>query len=295
VNARDDRSWLPRTPREKLIRIDTVLVEIIDGYAMARRKLLDLQPGHSGRPAGTGEPPGGSGGGGATVVERTLLGADPHADTPDDQISDATPRATELEALANLDRLVGRVGDRLADLLVRNDVAYDRVRPLVDAGVRRLVWCRWASRLLIAMSRPRVPGRDLDRLWIDVEQLATMVMVWGPGRPSMARRTDELAHDDSGRWCRSHLRIGVRSHRSDRYAQLELCRTCGDFQAEQGFMPTLEILDAIESGVHGSTIAKMIRDEHAARRPAKLAKKRSGKPVDWQGRNQRRKVTRPGT
>lgn len=132
-------------------------------------------------------------------------------------------------------------------------------------------------RLLIELD-PRVAQRPLDRLWFDVELLEHVCIAWGPPRLVELGRSAELAADATDSWCRSHLRVGARAPRSDRYPVDGLCRSCGDFLAEHGWLPTLEILDALQSGMHGSTIAKMIRDEQerraAAVRPSKKRRRR---------------------
>lgn len=257
--------WIPRTNSEKLILIDTVLAGVIPVFTSTRERIGDLLPGHSGRPAGNGEPPGGSGGGGATLVERTVLGHDLGPDDPDD-IAVRLPSSPERLALAELDRLAISVVDRVVML------APPGVPGPADVGaVRRLVWARWAVRQMA----PRVRGvtsRRIDALWTDVARLDELCTVWGEPR-TVAARDVELAVDDTEEWCRSHLRVGARERRSPRYTSDGLCRTCGDFVGEHGWLPTLDILDALVSGMHGSTIAKLIRDEQTRRRPVKRKRK----------------------
>ena len=265
--------WLPRTTGEKLIRIDTVLAGVVPVFSSTRERIADLLPGHSGRPAGTGEPPGGSGGGGATVVERTVLGADLRPEDPDDAPC-RLPSSPERAALDQIDRLAVRVVEK-AEALMRGAAPMRHLPGPADTGtVRRLVWARWAIRQL-EHSGCRLPDRHVDQLWHDVGLLADLCTTWGEPR-TISERDAELAVDDTEQWCRSHLRIGARERRSERYTSDGLCRWCGDFAAEQGWLPTLDIVDAHNVGAHGSTIAKMIRDHVKATTP-KVRKKRKGR------------------
>lgn len=261
--------WLPQTPRQKLVKIDTLLAGIIPRFTDTRERIVDVLPGHSGRPAGNGEPPGGSGGGGATVVERVVLGPDLANDDPGRDAR--TPVRAEQRALDQMDHLARMTVERVEALTRRVGC---KLGPVPDLGmVRRLVWARWAVRVVEQLNPARLPDRLLDSLWFDLEALDHICIAWGPPRSAPSAREVELAADPTENYCRSHLRIGAREHRSDRYPTDGLCRPCGDFLAEHGWLPTLEILDALQSGMHGSTIAKMIRDEHERRRKAKTTKK----------------------
>ena len=244
-------AWLPRTTREKLILIDTVLADIVPRYTATRTRITDTMPGHSGRPAGNGDPGGGTSSSTTTVVERTAL---------------ATP-SPERHALAELDRLTESIVVRVGGIV---GMAGLRLLPPAPGNVRRLVWARWAVRVL-EQTDPRIPNRHIDALWHDVDALDGICNQWGPPRRITQRRTD-LANDDTDTWCRSHLRIGSREPRSPHYTNDGLCNTCGRFLGEQGWLPTLDILDALTSGAHGSTIAKLIRAEHARLRPVKRRK-----------------------
>lgn len=265
--------WLPRTTREKLIRIDTILAGVVPRFSDTRERIADVLPGHSGRPAGNGEPPGGSGGGGATVVERTVLGADLDPADPDDAPC-RLPSSPEREALAELDRLAERVVLRVERIVARSGCRL--APPPADRyTVRRLVWARWAIRVVEQLGT-ELPARQVDPLFVDAARLDQLCTTWGPAR-RVAARDAELAVDDTERWCRSHLRVGDRVDRSDRYAADGLCRWCGDFAAEQGWLPTLDIVDAHTSGAHSSKIAKLIRDAEQTRVPRPKRRKRSRK------------------
>lgn len=256
--------WLPRTPLEVLIKVDAMLADVVPRFGGARERVAELLPGHSGRPAGNGEPGGGSGGGhGDTVVERLVL-------------SEANRRSPAAAALADLDRLVERIVGHAVDLAavaVAGGAPIPRLGPLDNGAVRPLVWVRWLIRGVAesgrrGLIRPRLRDTDVGSLYNDAARLAAAVDAWAEPRQADVRRTDELAADDTERWCRSCLRIGWRSERAARYQLLGLCRWCGDFHAEQGFLPSLELLDAHRSG-------KMITTAMvAASRPTSKSPKR---------------------
>ncbi len=236
--------WTPRTPLEQLIQIETMLAEIVPRFGRARARIVDTLPGHSGRPAGNGEPGGGRGASSSTVVERTQ--AEWHRSGRD---------------LDRLERLARDVVDVVLSL------APDGLERPVDNGpVRRLAWSRWAVRHVVELTRG---GRHVARarlidLHRDVEHLHRMVSIWADPRTPPESRSLELAADATETLCRSCLRAGARNERSERYSSDGLCRWCGDFQSEQGFLPTLEIIDAHESGQPGSSIARLIREARRA-------------------------------
>ncbi len=243
--------WIPRTTLEKLIQIDTLLSEVVPNFGKARERIVDTLPGHSGRPAGSGEPSGGrSGGHGATIVERTF--------------------ATWDRDVADLDQL-----DGLAEAVVARLASWfpSSAGPIDNGAVRRLAWARWCIQQ-ITRTGARFNGRQLMALHRDAEQLHRKVMIWAGPREATDVRSPSLAADMTNSLCRSCLRAGVRNLRSDRYTTDGLCRWCGDFRGEQGFLPTLVIIDAHQTGAPGSTIAKMIRDERKATTPAPSKRKR---------------------
>jgi hypothetical protein len=255
-------SWVPRNNLEKLIQVDTLLAGLIPRFGSARERIVDTLPGHSGKPAGNGDPGGGSGGGhGASVVERTSARWDSHA--------------ADLE---RLDRLAAAIVDRLMH-------EFPTVTGPIDNGaVRRLVWARWVVRALVQFG-PRRASQLKDgwllRLHGDVDQLYRIVEIWADPREAPAARSAELAVDDTEALCRSCLRVGARNDRSpiERQRAAGLCRWCGDFQEAQGFLPTLAIVDLHESGAAGSTIARAIKDERRTRgldrtKPAKKKRRR---------------------
>jgi hypothetical protein len=229
-----DTTWLPRTPQEALIKADAILADIVPRITDARTRIIDVLPGHSGRPAGNGEPGGGSGASTSTVVERTAL-----------------KRCQELVDLNRIDELVERIV---------NAAQHMHATPLVPteggSAARRLTWARWLIRRLAALSRP--PSGLVQRLDDDVTELDRLVDQWAA--PHLGgKRTHQLAADDTDTWCRSCLRAGHRNPRHTLYRGLGLCRWCGDFKVAQGVLPTLDIVDAHESG-SPMEVARLIRD-----------------------------------
>lgn len=249
--------WLPRTPHEAIIKAATLLAVTVPLVPVARARIVDVLPGHSGRPVGTGDvaagrgaptvTPGDDDAGPLTVVERNALAA-------------TDPAWRDLE---QLDRLIDTITAAAGALIAR---------PALLTGAPRDRLLARASQVLQRLAElpparyDRRAARTLYNATHDLHQLAT---TWAGTREG-APRSPTLAIDNSGTLCRSCLRAGHRKPRSPRFPREGLCETCGRFQGEQGFLPTLEILDAIASGVHGSTIAKMIREAKRARpKPAR--------------------------
>jgi hypothetical protein len=229
-----DTAWLPRTPQEALTKADTILAGIVPRIGDARARIIDVLPGHSGRPAGNGEPAGGSGASTSTVVERTAL-----------------KRCQELVDLNRIDELVQAILSR-AQLMHRTPFA----PPVAGSTARRLTWARWLIRRMV--NYPPPPKGMVQRLHDDVCELDRLVDQWAAPHVG-GKRTHQLAADDTGTWCRSCLRAGCRNPRDARYPTLGLCRWCGDFRAAQGVLPSLDMLDAHESG-SPLEVARLIRD-----------------------------------
>jgi hypothetical protein len=229
-----DTTWLPRTPQEALVKADTILAAIVPRIGDARGRIIDVLPGHSGRPAGNGEPGGGSGASTSTVVERVAL-----------------KRCQELVDLNRIDELVERIVNAAEHL---------HATPLMPteggSAARRLTWARWLIRRCSA--RQSVPSGLVQRLYDDVSELDRLVDQWAA--PHLGgKRTHQLAADDTGTWCRSHLRAGYREARHKDFPALGLCDWCGRFRGAQGVLPSLDILDAHESGDRFA-VARLIRD-----------------------------------
>jgi hypothetical protein len=243
--------WLPRTPTEALIKTDTILAATVPTISLARVRIIDLAPGHSGRPAGNGEPGGGSGASTSTVVERTLgiVGEDKksHGIT--------LKRPTELRDLDRIDALTIRTVD-LAEALAALTWT---ITPPPDGGshARQLTWARWLIRRVT--NGGLIDKRLIGHLYDDSNDLHHLVHQWATPAHTAGKRTLELAADPTEQWCRSCLRAGHRNQRDQRYARHGLCRWCGDFRAEQGQLPTLDIIDAHETG-SAIAVARLIRD-----------------------------------
>jgi hypothetical protein len=254
-------NWLPRTPTEALIKTDTIIADTIPTIGNARLRIIDMLPGHSGRPAGNGEPGGGSGASTSTVVERVLgIVGD------DDKSRGITLKcSSEMRDLNRLDALTIRTVD-LAEALAALTWT---ITPPPDGGshARRLTWARWLTR--------RVSSTDafkdkqlIGHLYDDANDLHQLVNRWADDPRLGGKRTLELAVDPTEQWCRSCLRAGHRNQRDERYARHGLCRWCGDFRAEQGSLPTLDIIDAHETG-SAIAVARLIRDSKPRRKRRK--------------------------
>lgn len=229
-----DGTWLPRTPHEALVKADAILADIVPRISGARERIIDVLPGHSGRPAGNGEPGGGSGAATSTVVERTALKGGP-----------------EMRDLTRIDELVQRIVDTAEHMHVTG------LTPVLGRSpARRLTWARWLIRRMAHYPAPN--RRHVQWLYDDCAELDQLVDQWAAPRAG-GKRTHQLAVDDTGTWCRSCLRAGYRNPRDERYPTFGLCRWCGDFKAAQGVLPTLDILDAHESGSR-LEVARLIRD-----------------------------------
>jgi hypothetical protein len=239
----------PSTPAEALQLVDDLFQFIVPNWSKAYRIVIELQPGLSGRPAGSGVPSGGRGAatddddpntlGPCTVVERAALAGSP-----------------ERQLLVDLEQLPARVEADVVRLVWSLQSADRVLRAPAHATVgQRLAWSNWAIRQMLAMHHARILARRMsphavDRLHADTDRLHQLVAgLVEPARlhADPDRRDLGLAVDQSGMWCRSCLRAGGREPRSDRYAE-QVCRWCGDFHAEQGWWPTIDLLEARHSG-----------------------------------------------
>jgi hypothetical protein len=221
------RRATPRTDVEALRAIDDILATLAQRYPAARSRLLDMQPGHSGRPAGTGEPGGGSSGT-SSVTERVALGRH--------------DERHQLEQLEHLPATVQRFAAELAGMAGLNLPT----APPQSLPSARLAWARWAVRLVLLNGR-KPAHNATQRLWHAVVALDDLVERWA----SDIRR---YHHDVKGLgitttstldWCPNHLRAQLHepSHRSTRY-----CRWCFDFRAAQGYLPEPTLLEARHLG-----------------------------------------------
>ena len=227
-----------------------MLARIIPRHRRAHEAIVDALPGHSGRPAGTGEPPGGRGASTSSVVERTAL-----------------RRSSEWVTLDRFTHLSAAVVDQ-ADTLTRASVGRDIYRPASVSRVRQLVWARWAVRVLLDLEHDgvaRIDRRGITAMFGTVADLAALVDRWtvtptAPARPASSDMADDLTET----WCVSCLRTGRRTPRCDRYASSKVCRSCGDFTANHGWPPTLDIVDALADGRY-TDVARLVRDEKQRR------------------------------
>lgn len=251
----------PRSPVEVLVRVESMLVDAHRGFVAALSELREVQPGMSGRPAGSGEPGGGAGGfthsgprASSSVVERA--------------VEQAGPARTQL---VRLELLPGVVRD---DVVVAAASAGVRFTLPVLAGASSLEVSRLAVRALLdhGMAR-RVRFRPCRVLHDHTSELAEIVSRWGAApAPARSPRPAGLVNDITELWCESCLRNGTREPRSNRYPTKGLCRWCGDFEAEQGFLPTLDLLDARRDGRR--ITEAMVRDARPRTVPAPRKRKR---------------------
>jgi hypothetical protein len=250
------------TPIEALVEVDRSLAWSVPNWSSARLSLLELQHGHSGRPAGNGEPGGGTGASASTVVERCVssLGGAGKA---------------ERRELERLERLPVDIEASVFVVVARLSSARSiPSAPLTSTSVRRLAWSRWAVRSIIGtygerlLARP-LPVNSVNLLHAQAAELDQLIRrhTDAPHRATPIEKS-ELASDPSEKWCRSHLRIGALRQRSDRYPTDGVCRWCGDFRGAQGFMPSPDLLEAHRDG-------KRITDAMlAAAKPGRKKRKR---------------------
>lgn len=244
--------WTPRDPVEALILCDTLLAEITPRFASAVDRLADLQPGLSGRPAGSGEPGGGSGFSVTSVVERT-----------------AETSPAERRRLERLQAFPGLLVVSVSKVMERMGARPPELGRSPSHG-QQLSWVAWSCRLCIDLHRATkmsAPRQRVARLFEQVCNLHDLVIAAtaAPSEPKQPRAA-ELANDPTEMWCRSCLRVGQREPRSDRYDGL--CRWCGDFEGAQGFSPTLNLLDFHHDG------KRITEAMIAAERPRKKRKRR---------------------
>jgi hypothetical protein len=102
----------------------------------------------------------------------------------------------------------------------------------------------------VFLVREEVPGTPVGgwRWWYDPTRRAwELTRRWGftPSRPtSTVEMKEQLAADLTEMWCRSCLRVGERAPRH----RGELCRWCGAFEAAEGFLPPVDLVEAHADG-----------------------------------------------
>jgi hypothetical protein len=115
-------------------------------------------------------------------------------------------------------------------------------------AIRGLVWCRFVLRQLVADTPSGVSKKRTEKVHEYAVELGDVVSRWSGRSQVNIAESKRLADDQSGMWCRSHLRVGAKEPRSDRYPTLGLCRWCGDFNASERFLPTVVLLEARRDG-----------------------------------------------
>lgn len=224
----------PRTTTEALRHTDTLLAHITPRWTATIHALTDTLPGHSGTPAGNGNPPGGHGATTTTIVERAT-----------ETGTAARQRLTRAQALpklclTTLDELAGELGIRALTM------------PTTQTPGMQWAWTAYVTRLCAAHAEQNhhtPPQQQTSQLYRLVAEAANLVDTWTrPAHPPTEPRTLDLANDLTDLWCRSCLRVGRRSPRHDAYNGLGLCNWCGRFHGSQGFLPTLRLLDHHHDG-----------------------------------------------
>lgn len=224
------KRWTPRDPVEALILCDTLLAELTPRYARALDHLQQMQPGHSGRPAGSGDPGGGSGFTSTSVVERTV----------------ARVSQTERRRLARLESFPPALVVTAKSIVTAMGARLVQLGPRPTPG-QQLTWVAWATRVCVDLHHSagtKIPRRPSLELHAAVCDLHDLVIAETSPATVHEKRSAELATDQTEMWCRSCLRVGRRATRSDRYPEEGLCRWCGDFKGAEGFLPTLNLIDA---------------------------------------------------
>jgi hypothetical protein len=229
-------------------------------WGRARLRLLDAQPGVPTRPAGNGDP--GTGRSSFTHAGRSASSS---------VVELAAERSVEFGdgwergELVKFYALPWRLGDQLMSVCEAH--GWSPVPP-ADGGLQRVAWSRWVVRKLIAGEVSGLTMGEVRPVQDAASDLRGMVQRWSGRAQVKVSESRRLADDASGMWCRSHLRIGAKEPRSDKYPKLGLCRWCGDFQAGEGFLPTPVLLEMHRDGrrVTSATIE--------AERPKKGRKRR---------------------
>jgi hypothetical protein len=262
------RRLLPDTTNGVLAQVDEMLTEVlaperpgaaVSLFGRARIRLLDAQPGAPSRPVGNGDPGGGR----------------PAFTNAGEQASTSVVEAAALRVLergagwerAQLDRLDALPVELVAELtLLCIGGGWSPPAP-AGPGVQSIAWCRWASRELIRRQvRPAMSS--VRRVHTVAADLSDLVQRWSGRAEGQIADARRLAVDTSGLWCTSHLRIGAKEPRSERYPTLGLCRWCGDFHAGEGFLPTPVLLEA--RAAHRTVTVAMVEAERP--RPKKRRK-----------------------
>src|SRR5690606_2794924 len=157
-----------------LIQTDSILADIIPQWTAVRLHITSLIPGHSGRPAGNGDPPGRSSLRATTLVERQILTG------PPPQLVDLAPYYHATHGIV-----------AWAEFLTPNEWP----QPLDPRPVPRLAWARWATRQLAHHKTP-VRSNPVAQLHAATVVLADLQDRWTP-HDSPERRNSELAADDT--------------------------------------------------------------------------------------------------
>ncbi len=237
-----------RVPVE-LVEIQKMLHDVVQLAGRATVRVLELRgQGWSGSTPGNGSPGGGKGASSRTIRV-------PAGDGVIDRVPVSSVEAAVLDGgvdeaargFVQLCELSVRAGQR-GSLVVLDAFGQFPIEPSLDP----VVPLRWSvhsfrcARLLVEAEWSGRPAGGWRRWVDDVTSLWNVTQRWAPDptRPKTAVDRSALAVDLTEMWCRSCLRVGERSPRH----RGELCRWCYQFQAGEGFLVPVDIVEAHAAG-----------------------------------------------
>jgi hypothetical protein len=185
-------------------------------FERALRQVVDMLPGLTGQPFGSG---GGSGGGGTSVVERLALAP-----------------SVERHQHQELIDLPGQIHDDTRRLCKASTHQQS-----TDAG--RMTMSR-LHLLHIAAHGPRPNAKQLQRLTTRIWRLDQLVTLWAVGEErqrDLRKEAGGPATTNDEIWCVNCRQHG---HTTPRHASgIMLCKWCADFKTEWAILPDAKLLD----------------------------------------------------
>ena len=242
----------PQTVRV-LVECDTLLAEISRNYTAAVRQLEQAAPGFPAHTPAAGEPGTGKHNTArSSIVERLAL--HPHPELDAAQRLHHEPHTIMAATIAVTETL--RLPHPNLDLSQHR-------------ALQALLWSRWAIRHTLQTTY-NPPTRPLSELHGTIIDLHSTVITWAytPTAPTRPSNPHLLADDPTDQWCRSCLRIGVRSPRY----RGDLDRWCYTFNAQEGFLPPPELLEKHERGTVYDRDVEPWRKAHRDRNKRKRRK-----------------------
>lgn len=243
-----------------LTECDTMLTETAQRYALARRRLAEVEPGFSAHTPGAGEPGGGSGFSVGSSTERLVITGKTDAARREVQHHPELDTAQRVEEGPDVIAANAAWFAAVLDLPMPDTVNSPR------RAIQLLTWTRWIVRQFIAAEiEPQT--KMLDTLHRSIVNLHRTVTTWGrkPTEPETVTDPTLLADDPTDERCRSCLRVGMISKRIRGF----LCDWCYRFHRYEGFLPPPEILEIRASGTvyehHVKPFRKAFRDRQKKR------------------------------